>query len=122
MILRPNLQTLLIILFFLASGSSIMSIAAESPASEEPVQTEYFDQEEDAVLDMDGMAVTGNQELPKSLMVVPWQEPGTGDLFAGEFESLIDVEPGTIDRNEFNRELDYYRIRTGQNLDAERDQ
>jgi len=117
MILRPDLQTLVIIGFFLLLGSPIISVAAESAASEEPVQAEYFE-DGDAVLDMDGMAVTGNQELPKSLMIVPWQEPGTGDLFGGEFESLIDIDPETIDRTEFKRELDYYRVRTGQKLDA----
>ncbi len=121
MILRTKLQTLLIMVFFLLLGSPIIGGAAESPAidepgSEEPAQTEYF--EEDTVLNMDGMAVTGNQELPKSLMIVPWQEPGSGDFFASDFESLIDVDPEAVDRREFKRELDYYRVRAGQKLDA----
>lgn len=119
MIVRFKLQTLLILSFFLLLGSPIMTSAAEEEPEENPAQTEYF--EEDAVLNMDGMAVTGNQELPKSLMIVPWQDPGAGDLFAGEFKSLIDRDPDTIDRREFVRELDYYRIRKGEFLDPARD-
>jgi len=116
--MRTNWQSLLILGFFLLLGSPIIVGAAEAPASEEPAQSDYFAEED--FLDMEGMAVTGNQELPKSLMVVPWQEPVPGDLFAGEFKSLIDVDPEVIDRDEFRRELDYYQVREGKILDATR--
>ncbi len=119
MIIRTQLQISTILSFLLLLGSSIICTAAEEAPEDNPVQTEYF--EEDAVLNMEGMAVTGNQELPKSLMIVPWQEPGAGDLFAGEFKSLIDRDPSTVDRKEFVRELDYYRIRQGEFLDPERE-
>lgn len=119
MFFRTVLQFLARLSCLIMLGLPIICLAAEEEPEDNPAQTEYF--EEDAVLNMEGMAVTGNQELPKSLMIVPWQEPGAGDLFAGEFESLIDRDPSTIDRTEFVRELDYYRLRKGEFLDPERD-
>ena len=52
--------------------------------------------------------ITGNQELPKVLYIVPWQKPDPGDLTGKPVNSLIDEVLAPIDREEFVRQVDYY--------------
>lgn len=60
-------------------------------------------------LDLEGMSVLGNQELPKSLYIVPWKAPAPVDGEFGLSDSLMLNQPLTpIERNEFRRSLEYY--------------
>ena len=52
--------------------------------------------------------ITGNQELPKVLYIVPWQKPDPGDLMGRPVNSLLDEVLAPIDREEFVREVEYY--------------
>jgi hypothetical protein len=52
--------------------------------------------------------ITGNQELPKVLYIVPWQKSGPGELLGRPVNSLLDEVLAPIDRSEFIREVDYY--------------
>jgi len=53
--------------------------------------------------------ITGNQELPKVMYIVPWQNPDPGDLLDRPVNSLLDEVLAPIDRDEFLRQVDYYR-------------
>ena len=53
--------------------------------------------------------ITGNQELPKVLYIVPWQNPDSGDLLDRPLNSLLDEVLAPVDRDEFLRQVDYYR-------------
>ncbi len=57
---------------------------------------------------LDGMAVYGNRELPKALFIVPWKAPIPGDLSAKPMDSLLDEVLTPVDREVFEREVDYY--------------
>ena len=59
-------------------------------------------------LDLDRTEVTGNQELPKVLYIVPWQKPDPGDLMGRPVNSLLDEVLAPLDREEFIRQVDYY--------------
>lgn len=59
---------------------------------------------------LSGMSVLGNNEAPKSLVIVPWKSSQIGDGI-GVVDSLSN-RPMPVDRDVFNRELNYYRIRT----------
>ena len=59
-------------------------------------------------LDLEGTTITGNQELPKALHIVPWKAAGTGDLAGRPLNSLVDELLAPIDRDVFLRELEYY--------------
>jgi hypothetical protein len=59
-------------------------------------------------LDLEGTTITGNQELPKALHIVPWKSAGTGDLAGRPLNSLVDELLAPIDRDVFLRELEYY--------------
>ncbi len=57
---------------------------------------------------LDGMAVYGNRELPKALFIVPWKAPIPGNLDAKPLASLLDEVLAPVDREVFEREVDYY--------------
>ena len=52
--------------------------------------------------------ITGNQELPKVLYIVPWKKADPGDLMGKPVNSLLDEVLAPIDREEFLRQVDYY--------------
>jgi len=52
--------------------------------------------------------ITGNQELPKVLYIVPWQKSDPGDLTGKPVNTLLDEVLAPIDRTEFIRQVEYY--------------
>jgi hypothetical protein len=55
------------------------------------------------------MSILGNQEAPKSLVIVPWKSSEIGDTL-GLAEQLDDSRR-PVDKQVFMRELAYYEIR-----------
>ena len=51
--------------------------------------------------------ITGNQEQPKVLYIVPWQPPGNADQLQQAVKPVLDDVFAPIDRAEFKRELKY---------------
>jgi hypothetical protein len=67
-------------------------------------------------LQLDTTAVTGNRELPKVMSIVPWkaaEPPGGPDRPMG---SLIEEVLAPVDRDEFQREITYFRDLTSQSV------
>jgi hypothetical protein len=52
--------------------------------------------------------ITGNQELPKVMYIVPWQKSDPGDLTGKPVNTLLDEVLAPIDRAEFIRQVEYY--------------
>jgi hypothetical protein len=52
--------------------------------------------------------ITGNQELPTVMYIVPWQKADPGDLMGRPVNTLLDEVLAPIDREEFVRQVDYY--------------
>lgn len=65
-------------------------------------------------LRLDTTAITGNRELPKVMSIVPWKpaEPPEGP--ERPMGSLIEELLAPVDRDEFRREITYYRDLTSQ--------
>jgi hypothetical protein len=59
-------------------------------------------------LDMEGTKIRGNQELPKVLYIVPWQDAEVPNLNQPPLQSLIDEALKPVDREEFQRQVRYY--------------
>ena len=59
-------------------------------------------------LDLGRTEITGNQELPTVLYIVPWQKSDPGDMMARPGNSLLDEVLAPVDRGEFVRQVDYY--------------
>lgn len=57
-----------------------------------------------------GMSILGNQEAPKSLVIVPWKSSEIGDSLG--FAALLDDSRRPVDKDVFMRELGYYEIRS----------
>ncbi len=64
-------------------------------------------------LKMDGTAIIGNQELPKILYIVPWKNSEVPDMNQPPLESLIDEALQPIDREVFQRQVNYYQALHG---------
>jgi hypothetical protein len=58
-----------------------------------------------------GMSIVGNDEAPKSLVIVPWKSSEMGDTL--DVSRVLDDGRQPVDRDVFMRELDYYAIRSG---------
>jgi len=59
-------------------------------------------------VDLDATTVTGNQELPKVMYIVPWKKSDIGDLAGKPMNSLLDEVLAPVDRDVFRREVKYY--------------
>jgi hypothetical protein len=59
-------------------------------------------------IDLDRTEITGNQELPKVLYIVPWQKSEAGELVGKPVNTLLEEVLAPIDRTEFIRQVDYY--------------
>lgn len=56
-----------------------------------------------------GMSITGNNETPKSLYIVPWKSSEIGSETELK-SSLLNEDMRPVDRKVFMRELDFYNI------------
>ena len=90
---------------------------AEEPAetSDETVAEEAADDNGDGVSSpktMSGMSILGNEETPKSLVIVPWKSSEMGDSI--KLSDTLDDRATPVDKEVFLRELRYYEIRTSE--------
>jgi hypothetical protein len=58
-----------------------------------------------------GMSILGNDEAPKSLVIVPWKSSDLGNALA--VAKGLDAGREPVDREVFVRAVDYYEIRAG---------
>ena len=56
-------------------------------------------------------SIVGNDDAPKSLVIVPWKSSEPGDTL--EVSRALDDGRQPVDRDVFQRALDYYQIRSG---------
>ena len=80
--------------------SASIAVAGSSP-----------DKEKEKEKLVSGMSIVGNDEAPKSLVIVPWKSSDLGD--SPGVSKLMDDGRNPVDREVFMRALDYYEIRTG---------
>jgi len=57
-----------------------------------------------------GMSILGNQDAPKSLVIVPWKSSGLGRTPA--VSPMLDDSRQPVDKDVFMRALTYYEIRS----------
>ena len=64
-------------------------------------------------LDLGTTSITGNQELPKVLYIVPWKRSDLGDLVGRPVNTLLDEVLAPIDPEVFERHQYYYETLYG---------
>jgi hypothetical protein len=77
-------------------------VGAEEPAAKAA-------KAEKAEKELAGMSIVGNDEAPKSLVIVPWKSSELGSAL--DVSRVLDDGRQPVDRDVFARELDYYQIR-----------
>jgi hypothetical protein len=110
---------LMVIAVLLAQGPAFAADpvpAAAKPSAQQPAATPAPSRARGAVdrLQLDPTAITGSRELPKVMNIVPWkaaEPPGGPDR---PLNSLVEEVLSPLDRDEFRREITYYRDLTGQ--------
>ena len=102
------MSRLLLILALLAGPGAW----AEEPAEEEqePVAEDNGDGIEQPKT-MSGMSILGNEEAPKSLVIIPWKSSELGDDIS--LSDTLDDRARPVDKEVFLRELQFYEIRSG---------
>ena len=111
------LKRLLIGIFALTIGS--VSVGQEPEAEAEPREDEQAVEEApeqtgdgiDSPKTMSGMSILGNEEAPKSLVIVPWKSSELGDDIS--LSDTLDDRARPVDKEVFERELAFYEIRSG---------
>ncbi len=58
---------------------------------------------------MSGMSILGNEETPKSLIIIPWKASELGDTIS--LSDTLDERARPVDKEVFLRELSFYEIR-----------
>ena len=60
---------------------------------------------------MSGMSILGNEDAPKSLVLVPWKSSQLADM--PSVSRLLDASTRPVDKDVFMRELAYYEFKSG---------
>jgi hypothetical protein len=92
-----------LVLIALLSAGALAAMAQETP----PAPTAQAAAEPKALA---GMSILGNQEAPKSLVIVPWKSSELGDGIG--VSRALDTRIRAVDKDVFMRELKFYAIRS----------
>jgi len=93
------------------SQESDASVAEEPQATEDPAVEAQGDGIEKPKT-MSGMSILGNEEAPKSLVIIPWKSSELGDDIS--LSDTLDDRAQPVDKEVFLRELRFYEIRSGE--------
>ena len=103
------MRTGLAMTFLLATVAMAQEEPAE-PASAEPVAAVAQAATPGAPRTMSGMSILGNEEAPKSLVIVPWKSSQLGDGLG--ISNSLDQSPRAVDKEVFLRELHFHALRS----------
>lgn len=88
--------------------AEVAASQSDAPPSDKPSSTDPT--QPGGAVKMSGMSILGNEEAPKSLVIVPWKSSQLGDMPG--VARLLDPSTQPVDKDVFMRELAYYEIRT----------
>ena len=91
--------------------STVLLLPGLQPAiAEEPAEDQGDGFEKPKTLS--GMSILGNEEAPKSLVIIPWKSSELGDDIS--LSDTLDDRARPVDKDVFLRELSYYEIRSSE--------
>jgi hypothetical protein len=99
------MRAALLLMLFAATGAWGQENSDSEPATDEAPAAEPG-----GVKTLSGMSILGNEEAPKSLVIVPWKSSRIGDGIG--VANALDDTPRAVDRDVFLREVRYYELRS----------
>jgi hypothetical protein len=96
----------------LSFSMAIAEEEAEQTASDTSSEEEPQARQDTGPKTMSGMSILGNEETPKSLVIVPWKSSEMGDDIG--LTDTLDDRAQPVDKEVFLRELEYFKIRSGE--------
>jgi len=104
------------------SEKTVTAAVAKEPAQKRTPKTAKGDAQAEAApantsvppggdVKMSGMSILGNEDAPKSLVLVPWKSSQLGDM--PSVSRLLDGSTQPVDKEVFLRELSYYEFKAG---------
>ena len=105
-----------------ASEKTVSAAVAKEPAQKRTAKTAKGDEPGQAApgntsvppggdVKMSGISILGNEDAPKSLVLVPWKSSQLGDM--PSVSRLLDASTQPVDKEVFLRELSYYEFKAG---------
>lgn len=85
-------------------------VAQEDPIEPSEEAPESIEQQAGGVKTLSGMSILGNEEAPKSLVIVPWKSSQLGDGLG--ISNALDQSPRAVDKEVFMRELHFFELRS----------
>jgi hypothetical protein len=95
----------LLLIWFPAFGEE-----PEDKSKEESPATASQEDDVEKPKTMSGMSILGNEEAPKSLVIIPWKSSELGDDIS--LSDTLDDRARPVDKEVFLRELSFYQIRS----------
>ena len=86
--------------------------AAADDAAGEPAEESPQGDGVNSPKTLSGMSILGNEEAPKSLVIIPWKSSRLGDELS--LSDNLDDRAQPVDKEVFLRELRFYEIRSGE--------
>jgi hypothetical protein len=105
-------RLLLILVSIILGSTAALAEDETAPAEDTPKEDEAAKANGDGISNpktMSGMSILGNEETPKSLVIVPWKSSEMGDAIS--LSDTLDDRARPVDKEVFLRELRYYEIR-----------
>ena len=106
-----------------STPATARSVATEPAAKKQSARTKAGDGKADPAaaasqadppggdVKMSGMSILGNEDAPKSLVLVPWKSSQLADM--PSVSRLLDSAAQPVDKDVFMRELSYYEFKSG---------
>ena len=69
-------------------------------------------------LKLDRTSIKGSRELPKVLYIVPWKSARLGSLSVSAGSESLDTEMEALDRDVFRRQVQYYGMLYGKEVES----
>jgi hypothetical protein len=96
----------------LLASPCVLSDESQGELAEGPRETEVRGDGIDRPKEMSGMSILGNEEAPKSLVIIPWKSSELGENVS--LSDTLDDRARPVDREVFLRELSFFEIRSAE--------
>jgi len=103
---------LLILSLPVLAEESVDTKVTDTETAREADSTDVNDEPSSGPRKLSGMSVLGNEEAPKSLVIIPWKSSELGDDIS--LSDTLDDRARPVDKEVFMRELNFYEIRSGE--------